>query len=248
MTAVWDSNAYEGGTLLVLLAMADWAKDDGSSVFPTMDTLAQKARLSVRGAQLCVARLKEDGAIVQVNPARRGKATEYKIVLDRVKELHRNNCTAISSGEIAGSVGVQSATVGVQSDVSHIDNRQEPSVEQSLTRAKEWKSVWQAFKTWPGLPAGASEQLARGTWQRMAAELPADLERRIRAHGAALERDNAARGRAGRALVVHPHNWLERDRGWESYAVEQVDQAAIAAAADKADRYFKRGKYAEAAA
>jgi hypothetical protein len=247
MTLVWDSGFYEGGTLLVLLALADWAQDDGSKVFPKMETLAKKARLSVRGAQMCVAGLRDDGVIQEVAPARRGKATEYKIVLSTLKELHRNECTAITSGEVSGAIGVQSATVGVQSVASHIDNHQEPSVEPSLSREVSpaaWKKIWQAFKTWPGLPAGASEQLARTVWQRMAADLPSDLEWRIRAHGTALARDNAARGKAGMALVVHPHNWLERDRGWESYSAESVrTPEQIEADKDRADRLLKRGKY-----
>jgi hypothetical protein len=249
MTQIWDCDAYEGGTLLVLLAMADWAQDDGTRVFPSMKTLAQKARLSVRGAQNCVARLKRDGVIFEVNSARRGRPTEYKIMLDRVKELQRNGCTATASPENAGIVGVHSATVGVQSDASHIDNHQEPSVEPSLSQAREpWAKVWAAFKTWPGLPVGASEQRARQAWERLGPDVPGDLVARIRAHGAALDADNANRGRAGALLVTHPHNWLERDRGWEGYAPESVDTEAIEAARDKADRYFKRGKYAEAAA
>jgi len=221
MTLVWDSGAYEGGTLLVLLALADWAQDDGCKVFPKMETLAQKARLSVRGAQMCVATLRQDGVIEEVAPARRGRATEYKIVLHTLKELHRKDCTAITSGEAGNANGVQSATVGVQSVASHIDNHQEPPLEPSYASAREsWAKVWAAFKTWPGLPAGASEQRARTVWERMAAELPADLVARVKAHGAALARDNAARGKAGHALVIHPHNWLERDRGWEAYGPE----------------------------
>lgn len=249
MTLVWDSDAYEGGTLLVLLALADWAKDDGTSIFPKLDTLAQKARLSVRGAQMCMARLRQDGVIVEVSPARRGRAAQYKIVLELVKNIHRNDCTAIPSGEPESAIGVQSATVGVQSAASHIDNHQkEPPIEPSNASAREgWAVVWRAFKTWPGLPAGASEQRARQAWERMRAELPPDLVGRIHAHGFAIARDNESRGGAGRALVVHPHNWLERDRGWESYGAEPHDQAKIDAAKDKADKYFKRGKYREAA-
>lgn len=250
MTAVWDSDAYEGGTLLVLLALADWAADDGGKVFPKMQTLAHKARLSVRGAQVCMARLRDDGVIVEVSPARRGKGTEYKIMLDRVKDLHRNDCTAISSGEVTDAVGVQSATVGVQSDVSHIDNHQEPSVEPSYAREDApqvgWKKVWQAFKTWPGIPAGASEFRARAAFDRMEPILPADLLDRIRAHGDEIVRQNAARGaRVGGLLVTHPHNWLERDRGWEAYVPEKLPSPEqIADAKDRSDRLMRRGKYA----
>jgi hypothetical protein len=229
MTLVWDSDAYQGGTLLVLLAMADWAQDDGTRVHPHMETLAKKARLSVRGAQRCVLELKKDGVIIEVVPARRGRATEYKIMLDRVKELHRNNCTAITSGEKSGTNGVTSDPVGVTSAASHIDNHQEPSDEPSYASARErWSPVWAAFKTWPGLSAGASEQRARQAWERMQGRLPVDLLERIRAHGEALTAENERRGaRAGQSLPVHPHNWLERDRGWLGYGGRADPEIAI---------------------
>jgi hypothetical protein len=247
MTAIWDCKAYEGGTLLVLLAMADWADDTGGKVYPKLDTLAEKARLSIRQTQYCLGRLKADGAIEQVAPARRGKGAEYKIVLDRVQKLHRNECTAISSGEADRADGVQSATVGVQSATLHIDK---PSEEPSVThqRARDgWAEVWAAFKTWPGFSVRASEHLAKAAWERMAAELPLDLVARIRAFGDALAQESARRGRAGPALAEHPHNWLEKSRGWEAVVVESVDQAKAEWARDRADRYFKRGKYAEKA-
>lgn len=251
MTQIWDCGAYEGGTLLVLLAMADWAQDDGTRVFPTMETLAEKARLSVRGAQNCVARLKRDGVIIEVVAPRRGKATEYKIMLDRVKELHRNDCTATVTGEVESENGVQSATVGVQSDVSHIDNHQEPSSEPPYAgedALSRWPEVWAAFLTWPNLPDTATEARAKAVTTRILDQLPPldDLARRIIAHGQKLRAGNERRGRfLGSQPSTAPHNWLERDRGWEGIVAPVIDQAAIADSMDRADRYFKRGKYAE---
>jgi hypothetical protein len=63
MTAVWDHAAVEGGTLLVLLAMADWANDDGTGVYPTQETLARKARLGDRQVRNCLAELEDLGYI-----------------------------------------------------------------------------------------------------------------------------------------------------------------------------------------
>lgn len=235
MTLVWDSGAYEGGTLLVLLAMADWANDDGSKVHPRMETLAEKARLSVRGAQLCVARLKRDGVIVETNPARRGRAPEYKIVLERVKELHRNDCTATVSGEAEGDNGVQSEAVGVKSDVSHIENHQEPSDDPPYAREdalSRWAEVWAAFLTWQNMPDTATEARAKGAVERLLDQLPAapDLIARILAQGERLRAGNARRGRfLGSQPSTAPHNWLERDRGWESITVPTVAKADIAA-------------------
>src|SRR5579872_938776 len=90
MTQIWDTCLYDGGTLLVLLAMADWANDDGSDVYPGMDTLAAKCRLTTRGAQDCVKRLRDDQVVLIVANATggRSKLTKYKINLERVNFLH----------------------------------------------------------------------------------------------------------------------------------------------------------------
>jgi hypothetical protein len=228
MTAIWETCLYSGSTLVVLLALADWANDEGGRVFPSLDTLAGKARLSVRGAQLCLRRLQKDGVIRPIGRTNggRGKVTEYKINLERVNHLqgiHRGSlegcnrcnkrCNAVAiKGELKAQKGEETS--------AHIDKHQEPLVDPSHsigTTDSEWTTLWQEFKSWPGLPVGASERRAKKAWQRLRDELPPDIKERIVAHGAALEVENAARGSAGRALVAHPHNWLERDRGWHRY-------------------------------
>ena len=45
MTRVWDESKQRGGALLVLLAIADFADDEGKA-FPSVQTLAAKSRLS----------------------------------------------------------------------------------------------------------------------------------------------------------------------------------------------------------
>jgi hypothetical protein len=54
MTAVWDHADVSGGDLLVLLAMADWADDDGRRCFPTQGTLAAKSRMTDRNLRYCL--------------------------------------------------------------------------------------------------------------------------------------------------------------------------------------------------
>jgi hypothetical protein len=65
MTAVWD-DSYYGGTdkskLLIALAIADYAGEDGSA-WPSIETLAKKARTSVRHAQRAVRELEQDGRL-----------------------------------------------------------------------------------------------------------------------------------------------------------------------------------------
>lgn len=134
MTMVWDSDLYEGGTLLVLLAMADWAADDGTKIFPALKTLAAKARLSPRGAQYALEKLRNDGVIRPVSSTSggRGKIVEYKIELETMQKLRREKRTR--KGANRSEKTPQSETERVQSAAippapPYKDNHQEPSLE-----------------------------------------------------------------------------------------------------------------------
>ena len=85
MTAVWDSQRYEAGTLLVLLAMADYANDEDHTCHPSIGRLADKSRLSRRQVQRIMDRLKGDGVITPVgeHPVRNGSPiVVYRIETD----------------------------------------------------------------------------------------------------------------------------------------------------------------------
>jgi hypothetical protein len=56
MNRVWEASRQSGGALLVLLAIADFADDDGLA-YPSIATLARKARLSDRQVQRVIAGL-----------------------------------------------------------------------------------------------------------------------------------------------------------------------------------------------
>lgn len=256
MTQIWDTCLYDGGTLIVLLALADWAADDGTKVHPGLETLAGKARMTVRGTQKCLVRLRKDGVINAVAAAMggRSKVTEYKINLERVNYLHRlhkadpKGCPRCSKGRTLLHEKGELGYVKGEQQSAYIDNHQEPSVDPSNAREEfsqaVWEKLWQAFQTWPGLSAGASESRAKATCARLWHELPPDLERRVLAHAEALECQNRLRGKAGHQLVPHPHNWLERDCGWQAYPPEaKPTQEQIEADKDRADRLLRRGKY-----
>lgn len=63
MNWVWEHSSAAGGDLLVLLAIADHASDDGTHAFPTVDTLAGKCRMSARSVQRAIGRLAELGEL-----------------------------------------------------------------------------------------------------------------------------------------------------------------------------------------
>ncbi len=60
------------GDRLVLLVLADHAKDDGTSAWPSVATIADEARLSRRGATYCLGNLERAGAIVKTGQSRHG--------------------------------------------------------------------------------------------------------------------------------------------------------------------------------
>lgn len=63
MTWVFKFSETKLGARLVLLALADYAHDDGSKAFPSVAEIAKKARLSERQVKRCLKNLEEEGHI-----------------------------------------------------------------------------------------------------------------------------------------------------------------------------------------
>lgn len=57
LSRVWDFSQHSGTHLLMMLAIADFADDDGRA-YPAVPTLAKKCRMSSRNANLILAVLK----------------------------------------------------------------------------------------------------------------------------------------------------------------------------------------------
>lgn len=64
-TLVWERANAKGGALLLMLAIADYAKDDGRFAFPSNKKLAEKTRLTVRAIQFVLRQLEADGELVE---------------------------------------------------------------------------------------------------------------------------------------------------------------------------------------
>lgn len=78
---VFDRYPAGGNEFALALALADHAHDDGTHIFPYVETLAKKARQSVRSVQNHLASMKEAGWLITVNAGNggRSRATEYRI-------------------------------------------------------------------------------------------------------------------------------------------------------------------------
>lgn len=77
MADVWDHSPSEGGRLLVLLALADFASDRGVC-WPRLRTLAKRSRLSERQVERVLKELVKDGEI-EMPSGRRAENSPYRI-------------------------------------------------------------------------------------------------------------------------------------------------------------------------
>lgn len=87
MTAVFDRYPNGGGEMLLALALADHASDDGTRVFPSVKALSEKTRQSERTVQYQLRRMEEIGWLILVGAGNGGRSMsrEYRISLDWIK-------------------------------------------------------------------------------------------------------------------------------------------------------------------
>ena len=88
---VWKTSRQHGNPLLVLLALADFANDEGVA-FPSVGTLAKKARLGERAVHRIVSALVTSEELQIVRSP--GRVNVYRIVINGVNgetPLHRRS-------------------------------------------------------------------------------------------------------------------------------------------------------------
>lgn len=89
MTFVWQCFPKGGSLLLLALAVADIASDDGGRIYPSVDTLAAKIRLSRRNVQYLLRQLENMGWLVVVNNGGgRRRTTRYRMPVETLQRLH----------------------------------------------------------------------------------------------------------------------------------------------------------------
>ena len=87
MAAVWERSQHSGTSLLMLLAIADFADDDGRA-YPSVPTLARKCRMKERNAQYILSELVESAELtIQRGKGPRG-SNVYRIKLASLGVQH----------------------------------------------------------------------------------------------------------------------------------------------------------------
>lgn len=89
MSQIWDNGPTDRAELVVMLALADYANDEGEC-WPSMAGIAQKARMTERGAQKILRRLEKTCWLKIETGGGRGGKNHY-VILDGNPEQHSVN-------------------------------------------------------------------------------------------------------------------------------------------------------------
>ena len=132
MTAVFERYPNGGGEMLLALALADHASDDGTRVFPSIKALAEKTRQSERSVQYQLRRMQEVGWLILVNSGNGGRSmhSEYRISLEWIKGAEiapfQKGATDDEKGANDGTKGCNPQQKRVQ-PIAPANNHQESS-------------------------------------------------------------------------------------------------------------------------
>jgi Helix-turn-helix domain len=120
MSQVWEDTRIESqAELIVLLALADHARDDGLC-WPSMRSIAVKARIEERSAQRIVRRLIEKGMIELVSPGGCidgcNTPNRYRVMGSDLRQAH-----GVTGGRLGATVsqGLRGDSASLRDDREH---------------------------------------------------------------------------------------------------------------------------------
>lgn len=87
MSWVFKNSEARLGARLVLIGLADYAQDDGSRAYPSIEKLAEKARLSPRQTQRALRDLESAGAIKLMGTSQRGTKVWQVVMTEAAAKL-----------------------------------------------------------------------------------------------------------------------------------------------------------------
>ena len=206
MTWVWANSPYSGERLLLHLALADFANDDGVC-FPSHGTLAKKARCSMSWVSKSIRQMVADGLVEIVEPAGegRGKVGRYRLL--------KGGTESDLSGQLGGtSTGVRSDSA--RSD-SYLLNRQEPS-----NTYNDFERLWKQY------PRKTAKGNARRSFDRVMKRSDAPT---VDVLIAAVERYAAqfTSGKTDMNYCAHLATWLNGERWLDEIKADKTQQPVV---------------------
>ena len=212
MTAVFDRYPNGGGEMLLALALADHASDDGTRVYPSIKSLAEKTRQSERTIQYQLRRMQESGWLILVNAGNGGRSmtSEYRISPEWIKGAE---IAPIQKGATDDIKGATDDTKGCNPLHPHITVI-EPSrtvKEPSIAPAKRVPAI------------SAAQLVEQGVTEQVATEFLA-IRKRKRAPLTAIALEGLMRESAQAGMSLNDTLRTCVERGWQGFSAEWVQQ------------------------
>ena len=223
MTAVFERYPNGGGEMLLALALADHASDDGTRVYPSIKALAEKTRQSERTVQYQLRRMQDSGWIALVNEGHGGRSmhNEYAISSDWLKgadiapfQKGATERTKGATDDIKGAIhdtkGCNPRQERVQ-PVAPANNHEEPSLEPS----KNHKSAGALVGVGEGLGLDDVDQQVLADYIALRKKRKADItptvvaDLRVEAAKAGMSVDGALRMCIRRAWTGFDASWVK---------------------------------------
>lgn len=244
-----------GGQKHVLAALAHWAQDDGSRVYPKVEEVSDRCGMSVRQVQRCTRAMEESGilAVVSKSSGKRGQGNHWRIDLEVLTGARVSIChpSSASTGDIVGSDGCHSGISGVTLLSPLIENDQVSTYQENdqTPRAREpiqrnlnlmvpiqgskapypagFELIWGELSRCPGFSPLMGKHEAFQAYQSLP-DRPTDGElcTAARGYGRHLAAENAKRPAASPHPMLSPANWLSRLRYAQFVGNPEPAQAA----------------------
>lgn len=129
MTFVWEHSHHKGSVLLTLLAIADFASDDGTNAYPAIATLAEKTRMTERNVQIVLKKLETSQELTMQRNAGPHGCHIFAIPLKHeVQNVQGEKFSGVKSfqGEKYGSAGVKGLSPDPLRDPSDLKKKDPP--------------------------------------------------------------------------------------------------------------------------
>lgn len=224
---------------MAMLAMCDWANDDGGSVYPSIAKLAKRISCSERQAQRIVHALIDDGLVSVVGNALGGVPGQSRQYQINVAKLF-----ALSIGATVKQIKPAAPKVGTGDILSPVktDEKQGEGVtfetgrgDMGVTLSPLYPSLntplppdggecgFEEF--WIAYPKKSAEPKARRQWAKLAPDVAL---RRLIVDAVRVQAASADWQKAGGQYVPMPVNWL-RDKRWLDGGIDAAAGGAAVA-------------------
>lgn len=210
MAKVWESSQHAGSDLLMLLAIADFADDDGNA-YPAVSTLAAKCRMKPRNCRYLLRTLEESGELsIEMGTGPHG-ANFYRINLESLG-LQRSAGVQSLAGlqHSATPPATQCRNPLHHSAAKPSKNHQEPPISAHAAKNQQHEAADDGFADfWAQYPKRVGKQAAAKAWKRVKPK-----DRPLLMAALALQKKSPAWEKDAGAYIPHPSTWLNGKR-WE---------------------------------